>query len=412
MNSLEMIQEQIKNALSYTDHDEIVYDLLAEPKRFYEYNLHSTMADSTVKVFKSYRSQHNDALGPTKGGIRFHQDLTGDDVKALSALMTFKCAIAGLPYGGAKGGIAVDVKSLKPKELEQLSRTWVRAFHEDIGEHRDIPAPDVNVNPQVMAWMLDELQVISSKTLNAAFTGKPISLGGSQGRVEATGYGVAFITQKAAEMRNMNMDGLKIAIQGFGNVGSHLAERLHSKNSKIVAVSDVNTCIYKPEGLNIPELKKFISKGFPMKDFPDVQVLDREELFKLECDVLIPAALENAINIDNVYDIKAKLVVEAANAPTTTEAERILKELGICLIPDILANSGGVIVSYFEWSQNLYGKYWDFSKIISEEEKMMNAAFDNVLKLKEEKNIPTMRDAAMVYAINKLAEVMKLRGWY
>lgn len=412
MNSLELVQQQIKNALQYTSHDEVVYNLLAEPKRFYEYNIPMKMDDGSVRIFKSYRSHHNDALGPAKGGIRFHCDLDSNDIKALSALMTLKCAVANVPYGGAKGGVAVDTNELSQRELENLSRTWLRAFHKFIGPHSDIPAPDVNTNSQIMAWMLDELEVIHSQSLNGAFTGKPIELGGSQGRTEATGYGVAFITKKALKMLGMNLLNSKIAIQGFGNVGSFTAERLYEWGSKIVAVSDVNTCIYNENGINILELKKFLNNRNQLKDFSGVQVLDREELFALDVDVLIPAALENAINENNVNSIKAKLIVEGANAPTTIEADKVLKEKGICVIPDILANSGGVIVSYFEWNQNLYGKYWDFDEVILEEEKMMKKAFDNILKLKNEKFIPTMRDASIIYAVEKLATAMKQRGWY
>lgn len=412
MNSLELVQQQIKNALQYTSHDEVVYNLLAEPKRFYEYNIPMKMDDGSVRIFKSYRSHHNDALGPAKGGIRFHCDLDSNDIKALSALMTLKCAVANVPYGGAKGGVAVDTNELSQRELENLSRTWLRAFHKFIGPHSDIPAPDVNTNSQIMAWMLDELEVIHSQSLNGAFTGKPIELGGSQGRTEATGYGVAFITKKALKMLGMNLLNSKIAIQGFGNVGSFTAERLYEWGSKIVAVSDVNTCIYNENGINILELKKFLNNRNQLKDFSGVQVLDREELFALDVDVLIPAALENAINENNVNSIKAKLIVEGANAPTTIEADKVLKEKGICVIPDILANSGGVIVSYFEWNQNLYGKYWDFDEVILEEEKMMEKAFDNILKLKNEKFIPTMRDASIIYAVEKLATAMKQRGWY
>lgn len=412
MNSLELVQEQIKNALKYTDHDDIVYNLLAEPKRFYEYNINLKMDNGDVRIFKSYRSQHNDALGPTKGGLRFHPHLESEDIKALSALMTLKCAVANVPYGGAKGGIAVDVNDLNEKELEYLSRTWVRAFHKIIGPHSDIPAPDVNTNSQIMAWMVDELEIIHSKSLNAAFTGKPIELGGSQGRTQATGYGVAFITKKAIDMLNMSFFESKIAIQGFGNVGSYTAERLYTLGAKVVAISDVNTCIYKEDGIDIIKLKEFTDSGFELKDFKGVEILDREKLFELDVDVIIPAALENAINKNNVDKIKSKLIVEGANAPTTIEADKILKEKGVCIIPDILANSGGVIVSYFEWSQNLYGKYWDLKRVVSEEEEMMGESFRRIIELKNKKSIPTIRDAAIIYAVDKLATVMRQKGWY
>lgn len=412
MNPLQLVQDQIKNALKYTNHNEVVYDFLAEPKKFYEYNIPLKMDDGSTRIFKSYRSQHNNALGPTKGGLRFHPDLNSEDIKALSTLMTLKCAVANVPYGGAKGGIAVDINELNERELEKLSRTWVRSFHKIIGPQRDIPAPDVNTNSQIMAWMVDELEIIHSETLNAAFTGKPIELGGSQGRTQATGYGVAFITQKAIEMLGMNFSNSLVAIQGFGNVGSHTAERLNELGAKIVAISDVNSCIYNRDGINIPKLKSFVENGLDIKDFQGVEVLDREDLFKLDVDVLIPAALENAINKDNVNDIKAKLIVEGANAPTTTEADKILKEKGMCVIPDILANSGGVIVSYFEWSQNLYGKYWNLQRVLSEEEDMMEESFKRIIELKDKKDIPTIRDAAIIYAVDKLATVMRQKGWY
>ena len=412
MNSLELVQQQIKNALKYTEHDDIVYDLLSEPKKFYEYNISLKMDNGTVRIFKAYRSQHNNALGPVKGGLRFHPSLNSEDVKALSALMTLKCAVANVPYGGAKGGVAVDVKQLNKKELERLSRTWVRSFHKIIGPHKDIPAPDVNTNSQIMAWMIDELEVINSESLNATFTGKPIELGGSQGRVQATGYGVAFIAKKAAEMHNMNLIESKIAIQGFGNVGSYAAQRLYNWGANVVAVSDVESCIYNKDGINIKELKEFVEKGNKLKDFKNVEVLEREALFSLNVDILIPAALENSITIKNVNNIKAKFIVEGANAPTTIEADKILQEKGICVIPDILANSGGVIVSYLEWNQNLYGKYWGLDEVILEEEKLMSESFRQIIELKEKKSIPTIRDAAIIYAVDKLALVMKLRGWY
>lgn len=412
MNSLELVQQQIKNALQYTNHDEVVYNLLAEPKRFYEYNIPMKMDDGSVRIFKSYRSHHNDALGPAKGGIRFHCDLDSDDIKALSALMTLKCAVANVPYGGAKGGVAVDTNDLSQRELENLSRTWLRAFHKFIGPHSDIPAPDVNTNSQIMGWMLDELEVIHSESLNGSFTGKPIELGGSQGRTEATGYGVAFITKEALKMNGINLSQSKIAIQGFGNVGSFAAERLYNYGAKIVAVSDFYGCIYNKDGINIKELLTFKKNGFDLKDFPKAKVIEREKLFSLDVDVLIPAALENAINKNNVNQIKAKLIIEGANAPTTIEADKVLKEKGICVIPDILANSGGVIVSYFEWNQNLYGKYWDFDEVILEEEKMMKKAFDNIINLKNQRSIPTIRDASIIYAVEKLAIAMKQRGWY
>ncbi|XMB66911.1 Glu/Leu/Phe/Val dehydrogenase [Mycoplasmatota bacterium zrk1] len=412
MNPLEMVQSQIKSALEKMDLEPIVYHLLKEPKRFYEYTFPVRMDDGSIKIFKGFRSQHNDALGPNKGGLRFHQDVTADEVKALSAWMTFKCSVVGLPYGGGKGGVVVDPRDLSRRELEKVSRGWIRAFHNEIGQFKDIPAPDVNTNPQVMAWMIDEANTITSKNQGGHLTGKPVELGGSLGRTEATGYGVSFMVRKAAKKINLNLKGSTTVVQGFGNVGSYAAELLQSWGSKVIAVSDVYGSIYKEDGIDIPALMEFVAKGNKVSDFPGVEVKDRDAVFTTKCDIFLPCALENSITKENAHAIDCKIISEGANGPTTPEADKILLDNGIFVIPDVLANAGGVTVSYFEWSQNLYGHYWSKEMVLEEEEQIMVRAFDEIVNLMEKENIKDMRQAAFMHSIKKIASVMKLRGWY
>jgi glutamate dehydrogenase len=412
MDPLLMVQQQIKSALDLTDHEPIVYELLAEPKRFYDYMFPVRMDNGSIRLFKGYRAQHNDALGPNKGGLRFHENVSASDIKALSAWMTFKCALVGLPYGGGKGGVVVDPKELSKTELERLSRAWVRAFHNEIGQFRDIPAPDVNVNQQVIAWMIDEANIITSKSQNAHFTGKPIDLGGSRGRIQATGYGVSYMVRKAAEKIGLDLNGATATVQGFGNVGSNSAEMLVGWGVKVIAISDIDACVYDPNGLDVKGLKAHAEAGHSIATFPGVKVQARDSLFEIPADIIVPAALEGAITKSNAAKIQCKILCEGANGPTTPDADEILIEKGVFIVPDILANSGGVIVSYFEWSQNLYGHYWDLDMVLFEEEKMMLQAFDQVYDKMIKRGIKNMRLAAFIHAIDRIAEVMKLRGWY
>jgi glutamate dehydrogenase len=412
MEALEVVRHQLKEALQWLDNDQGIYDLLCEPKRFYDYNFPVKMDNGTVRIFKGYRSQHNDALGPTKGGLRFHPSVSADDVKALSAWMTFKASLVGLPYGGAKGGVVVDPATLSSTELERLSRAWVRAFHNEIGQYRDIPAPDVNTNEQIMAWMTDEANIMTSTLENAHFTGKPIELGGSLGRKEATGYGVAYMVRKAAEVIGLNLNGATASIQGFGNVGSNAARMLHSMGVKIIAINDVNTCIYNPDGIDMSILcaDEKIKKDLSL--FKGAEILPRDSIFSIPTDIFVPAAMESVITKDNAHLLQCKILCEGANGPTTPEADEILLSNGVFIVPDILANSGGVIVSYFEWSQNLYGHYWDLDMILAEEEKMMLKAFNATHLVMRTKNIMNMRTAAFIVALERLSKAMKLRGWY
>ncbi len=411
MNPLKMVRTQIKSALNEMDLDPVIYDLLAAPKRFYDFSFPVKMDDGNIKIFKGYRSQHNDALGPNKGGLRFHQNVTADEVKALSAWMTFKCAVVGLPYGGGKGGVIVDPRTLSENELERLSRAWMRAFHSVIGEYKDIPAPDVNTNQQIMSWMLDESNTIFGKGEVALLTGKPIALGGSLGRTEATGYGVAFMVKKVAEKIELPLENSTVVIQGFGNVGSYAAKKLVDYGCKIIAVSDVYGAICNPKGIDVRELKQFVEAGNKVSDFPNVTTIDRDSIFNIKCDILVPAALENSINEENADVIECKIIAEGANGPTTPKADKILLKKGIFIIPDILANAGGVTVSYFEWSQNLYGHYWSKKEVLQKEEDKMIEAFEQIYELMCEKKIKNMRKAAFMFAIEKISKVMKLRGW-
>lgn len=412
MQALSIVQSQIKTALEMNDYHPAIYALLSEPRRFYEYNFPVRMDNGEVQIFRGFRSQHNDALGPTKGGLRFHPLVSTDDVKALSAWMTFKCALINLPYGGAKGGVVVDPNSLSVTELERLSRAWVRAFHNEIGQYRDIPAPDVNTNEQIMAWMTDEANIISSNLQNAHFTGKPIELGGSLGRKEATGFGVAFMVKKAAEHIGLDLRESTASIQGFGNVGSHAAKKLHEMGVKIIAVNDINHCVYNPEGIDIDKLCKHFNLTGDFDGFTGAKLLPREEIISIPTDIFIPAAMEGVITKENAEQLQCKILCEGANGPTTPEADEILLNKGVCIVPDILANSGGVIVSYFEWSQNLYGHYWDLQMILKEQESMMLNAFDNIMNMMQQKNIQSMRTAAFLVAIDRLVKAMKFRGWY
>jgi glutamate dehydrogenase len=412
MDSLQNTQTMLKQAVAAAGHPDVVYTLLSEPKRFYEHRFPVRMDDNSIQLFKGYRSQHNDALGPYKGGLRFHLDLTPEDVKALSMLMTLKCAVVGIPYGGAKGGVVVDPATLSKSELERLSRSWVRAFHNEIGQYKDIPAPDVNVNSQVIAWMVDEANIITSSSVNSHFTGKPVELGGSLGRNEATGTGVAFMVRKAAATLGLDLQGATACIQGFGNVGSHSALMLQQFGVKIIAISDIDGMIYNADGIDVVQLKRHVDSGQSIVAFAGVVVENKEAIFSIAADIFIPAALENSITADNAPQMQYKIICEGANGPTTPEADTILRKKNICIIPDILANAGGVIVSYFEWSQNLYGHYWDLATIQKEQADLMVQAFDNIYNMMKERQIESMRTAAYIYAINKLSTSMKLRGWY
>lgn len=414
LNPFEIAQQQIKAACEILGAEPAVYELLKQPLRALEVNIPVKMDDGNIRIFRGYRSQHNDATGPAKGGIRFHQGVTYDEVKALSMWMSFKCGVVGIPYGGGKGGITVDPATLSAGELERLSRAYIRAIAPIIGERKDIPAPDVNTNGQIMSWMVDEYSKLRGENVPAVITGKPVNFGGSLARNEATGYGVALMMRESARYLGINPSELKVAIQGFGNVGSFAAYYAHQLGIKVVAVSDFSCSLFKEDGIDVDALMAYslTSKNRFITGFGHgTTELDRNDVFGVQCDIFAPCALENAITSENVESITAKVVVEGANGPTTPEADRRLYEKGILLIPDILANSGGVTVSYFEWVQNLMNYYWSFEEVQVKQEQLMVKAFNDIIVIKEKYNID-VRKAAYVMSVKRIADAMKVRGWY
>lgn len=414
-NPLDSARHEIKKAVDILGQDEAVYEILKEPRKMVEVSIPVKMDDGRVKSFKAYRSLHNDSMGPGKGGLRFHPDVYGDEVKALSIWMTFKCCITGIPYGGAKGGIAVDPKKLSKGELERLARGYIRAVHMDIGEKTDIPAPDVGTNGQIMAWMLDEYITIKGSQLTGVLTGKPVEWGGSLGRNEATGLGVAISTRLAAEKLEMDIKKARISIQGVGNVGSFTLKFLEEEGAIVDRILEADEdgvyAVYKEDGFSYDEIAKELEEKSTLRDLEGVELISEEDFWSEETDILIPAALENAVNKDNADLIKTKLIVEAANGPLSPEADEVFEKKAITVIPDVVANSGGVTVSYFEWVQNLYGYYWTKEEVGDRQEEMMIEAFERIWKVKEDKDV-SMRSASYIYAVEKLGQTMKLRGWY
>lgn len=402
-------QEIMKEALHKLGFDDGMYELVKEPLRFLEIHIPVRMDDGTVKTFKGYRAQHNQAVGPTKGGVRFHPDVNVEEVKALSMWMTMKCGITNLPFGGGKGGVICDPREMSNLELERLSRGYVKAISQFVGPASDIPAPDVYTNPQVMSWMMDEYSKINRSNAFAFITGKPLSLGGSQGRNRATALGAVITIEEAAKRRNMSIAGSRVAIQGFGNAGSFIAKILHDKGAKIVAISESRGALYDPNGLDIEsliELKAQHGRVTPLFD----EVIPNEKLFEIDCDILIPAALSNQINKENAHLIKANIVAEAANGPTTPEATKILTDRDVLIIPDVLASAGGVTVSYFEWVQNNQGYYWSEEDIIVKLQEKMVEAFNKIYDLAENRKMD-MRLAAYVVGLKRTAEATRFRGW-
>lgn len=416
LNPLESAQKQVKAACDALGLDPAVYEILKEPQRMIEISIPVKMDDGTTKVFKGYRAVHNDAIGPGKGGIRFHPGVNPDEVKALSVWMTFKCGVMGVPYGGGKGGIKVDPQSLSQGELERLSRGYIQGLHKYLGEKIDIPAPDVGSNGQVMAWMADEYNKLAGESSLGVLTGKPVAWGGSEGRNEATGFGVSVITREAAKKFGIEIEGAKVAVQGFGNVGSYTVKNVQRQGAKIVAIGEWTPSIgtyalYNEDGLDFEDLKTYMDEHKNLVGYPKAKQISLDEFWKLEVDILIPAALENAITAEVAEKVNTKLICEAANGPITPEADEVLNKRGIPVTPDILTNAGGVTVSYFEWVQNLYGYYWSEKEVEEKQEVEMVKAFNDIWALKEEYDV-TIREAAYMLSVKKIADVMKLRGWY
>ncbi|HEX6903791.1 MAG TPA: Glu/Leu/Phe/Val dehydrogenase [Thermoanaerobaculia bacterium] len=388
-----------------------IWKILTHPKRQIVVSCPVLMDSGKIEVFTGYRVQYNITLGPAKGGIRYHPGVSLDEVTALAAWMTWKCAVAQVPFGGGKGGIICDPSQMSAREIEALTRRYVAEIIDAIGPDRDVPAPDVNTNEQIMAWFMDTYSMHKGYTANAIVTGKPVALGGSLGRREATGRGVMIATREACNHLGMKLKGSTVAVQGFGNVGSVSADLLAKEGAKIVAVTDWKGGVYNKNGLDVPKLIEYVGQHQTVSGFPDGEPLANADLFGLDVDILIPAALENQITMENAPQIKARIITEGANGPTTPDANRYLHEKGVFIIPDILGNAGGVTVSYFEWVQNRYGYFWTEQDVNTRLEQKMVEAFDAVLESAKRFNVD-MRTAAYTVAISRVATVTKLRGMY
>ncbi|SDD46808.1 glutamate dehydrogenase [Terribacillus halophilus] len=406
---LESTQRVVQSALQKLGYPEEVYELLREPVRLMTVRIPVRMDDGSTKIFTGYRAQHNDAVGPTKGGVRFHPEVSEDEVKALSIWMSLKAGIVDLPYGGGKGGIICDPREMSFRELEGVSRGYVRAISQIVGPTKDIPAPDVMTNSQIMAWMMDEYSRMDEFNNPGFITGKPIVLGGSEGRETATAKGVTICLREAAKQRGISIEGARVVIQGFGNAGSYLAKFMHEAGAKVIGISDAYGALHDPDGLDIDYLlDRRDSFGTVTNLFKST--ISNKELLELDCDILVPAAVENQITKDNAHNIKAQIVIEAANGPTTFEATEILTERGILLVPDVLASAGGVTVSYFEWVQNNQGYYWEEQEVEEKLEKVMLKGFQNVYQTAHTRRVD-MRLAAYMVGVRKMAEASRFRGW-
>ena len=412
LNPFEIARKQVKTACDRLNADPAVYEILKSPQRVLEVTFPVKLDNGTVKTFTGYRSQHNNAVGPYKGGVRFHPNVNLDEVKALSIWMTIKCCVAGIPYGGGKGGITLDPRDYSEAELERIARAYSEAISPLIGEKIDIPAPDVNTNGKIMSWMVDAYENIVKKSAPGVFTGKPVEFGGSLARTEATGYGVNFAAVQALEKLGKDVKGATYAIQGFGNVGYHTGYYAHQSGAKVVAVSTVDVAIYNENGLDMEALfKEFQEKGFITNEAGYGKEISNAELLALDVDVLAPCALENQLTSENAGKVRAKIVVEGANGPTTPEADAILRQNGVLVVPDILANCGGVVVSYFEWVQNLQGYYWEFDEVQEKETVVLRRAFRDIWNLAQEYDVD-LRTASYMMSIRRVEKAMKLRGWY
>ena len=411
-NPYENMLAVLDEAASRLGLKEADYITLRYPEREMIVSIPVRMDNGEMKVFEGYRVQHNSARGPYKGGIRFHQNSDLDEVKALAAWMSFKCAIVNIPYGGAKGGIKVNPSKLSRDELIRLTRRYTTRILPIIGPDQDIPAPDVNTNGEVMGWIMDTYSMFKGHSVPGVVTGKPIEIGGSIGRTEATGRGVTIITRQGLEHLGMSYENSAYAIQGMGNVGGTAAQILYDKGCKIVAVSDYSGGVYNENGLDIPAIRTYLSdKTKALIDYvsDDVKHISNDEVITCCCDVLIPAALENQITGENAAGVQAKVIIEAANGPTTVEADKILEEKGIVVVPDILANAGGVVVSYFEWVQNIQSMAWDLDEVNRTLKKIMNKAYDEVDAMSRDNKV-TMRMGAYMVAINRICTAGKMRG--
>jgi glutamate dehydrogenase (NAD(P)+) len=407
----ENVIKDLEDVAQIMNLDKGILEILKTPNMEVHVAVPIHMDDGSIRVFKGYRVRHNEARGPTKGGIRFHPNVDIDEVRALATLMTWKCAVVDIPYGGAKGGIQCNPPEMSRKELERLTRRYTYQILNMIGPETDIPAPDVYTNEDNMAWMMDTYSMMKGHTSLGVVTGKPVSMGGSEGRREATGRGVVFVTEEYAKQHDINLATSKVAVQGFGNVGAVAADYLQRLGSKVIAVSDVSGGLYNPNGLDIQKLLEYTAKNKVIKGFEGGQEIDGMAVLETDVDILIPAALEKQITVDNVEKIKAKLIVEGANGPTSPEAEEYLLKNGAVVIPDFLANAGGVIVSYFEWVQDLASYFWNNDRVNTELQCVITKALNSILELGKEQNL-SMRKAAYLIAISRVVNAIEKRGLF
>lgn len=414
-SAYETAQSQLRSVAMMLDLDAGVTELLASPKRELTVRFPVRMDDGSTRVFTGYRVQHNEARGPVKGGLRYSPLVNLDEVRALAMWMTWKCAVVNIPYGGAKGGVTVDPRGISEAELERMTRRYAAEISIIVGPEKDIPAPDVGTDSRVMAWFMDTYSMIHGHSVPAVVTGKPVELGGSFGRIEATGRGVAYITAEACKRQRINLRGATVAVQGFGNVGSVTARLLAQSGARVVSVSDSRGGIYNPNGLDIEDLYARRKEGGLLGDHPNHGVdhddISNEDLLTLPVDILIPAALEGQITDQIASRLRCKMVVEAANGPTTAAGDTVLAERGIYVVPDILANAGGVVVSYFEWVQDLQSFFWEEKEVNQRLERIMVNAFNEVASMADQR-IVRLRQAAYIVALKRVVDAMKMRGIY
>ncbi len=410
-NPFESMKRRFEVAADYLNLESGIYNYLIAPEKQVIITVPIQMDDGTIQVFEGYRVIHSTALGPSKGGIRYAPDVNLDEIKALAAWMTWKCAVVNIPFGGAKGGIKCDPNELTRVQLEKVTRRYTANLLEVFGPEKDVPAPDVNTNAQIMAWIMDTYSMHAQKTQTAVVTGKPLFLGGSRGRPEATGRGVMFITMRIMEKEGLHPKDSKVIVQGFGNVGSVSARLLREQGCKIVGISDVSGGYYNPKGIDIDAAIQFVETHKTLQGFTGGDHMDGLELLEQDCDILVPAAREDQITTHNARKIKAKIVVEGANGPTTAKADKILEDRGILVVPDILANAGGVTVSYFEWVQNRMGYFWSEEDVNSRLKRIMEESFDEVYNNARKHGV-SLRIGAYILGVDRVAKVVQMRGIY
>jgi glutamate dehydrogenase (NAD(P)+) len=410
-NPFESMMQRFDEAAQLLNLDPNIYKILRWPNREITLYIPVLMDDGNYQVFTGYRVQHNFARGPAKGGVRYSPDVTLDEVRALAAWMTWKCAVVNIPFGGAKGGIICDPRQMSPTELERLTRRYTAELLDFIGPERDVPAPDMNTNEQVMAWMMDTYSMHARHTVTAVVTGKPVEIGGSRGRREATGRGLLVVCNQACKLFNMNISDTRVVIQGSGNVGGTAAYLMHAEGYKVIGMGDITGALYNPDGLAVDAVLAYLKENKTVEDFPNAEIITNEELLELECDILVPAATENVITSQNADRLKCRILAEGANGPTTADADDIVFDKNIFVVPDILANAGGVTVSYFEWVQDRMGFFWTENVVNTRLSDIMISSFNTVAEFADKFKVNT-RMACYMVAIDRVAYDTRLRGIY